>query len=168
MSGNAAYSCRLPARERVFSPKETAKEHYKIHPTCEYCGQVFSARYHLNHHKKTHEEKELQCNLCGKLIHRGVTTIKSGINKGSHRTLLEGNLKRHLLSHKKGELFRYECDVGSCDYKTDRKTILKRHKNFHFDIRSHQCNESSCGKSFVTIDGLKRHVKEVHHKSTTD
>ena len=128
------YSLRIHFYDNHLSEEEKIYE-------CEYCDKRFALRTMRNKHVKATHEKSHSCDYCGR---------KFGA---------KAKLQHHVSTHT-GEK-PYRCD--KCDYGTAKKCNLVQHKqNKHqeFPNKSHCCE--LCGKGFVTLGRVVRHMKVIH------
>jgi hypothetical protein len=60
---------------------------------------------------------------------------------------------------KYGRNLRHKCCWVGCDFKTEKKLILKDHMNIHKNIRPYVCQEPNCGKRYFSSKSLGSHRK---------
>lgn len=63
-------------------------------------------------------------------------------------------------------LDRFNCHICNKNFK--KASVLKNHLNSHNNIRHFKCNYEGCLSDFVTINGLNRHMRKVHHADETE
>lgn len=71
--------------------------------------------------------------------------------------------KQILLSHQSEvhQMFVYSCDL--CDYKTERKQTIGRHREaMHCDQKRYKCPVEGCDKWFKTNHNISAHKKKAH------
>jgi len=119
--------------------------HLNERKPCEHCGKFLSNDHTLSVHiaseHKIGDGKIHKCSKCEKIF--------------IHRALLAQHM---VYSHV--DVDRFKCDL--CDYKTNIKSILKRHQNVHSDVRDVQCD--LCESKFKSKQILKSHIDYVHNK----
>lgn len=109
----------------------TGKKPYK----CPDCGRDFAFLQNMKTHQKLHQEKPFKCTNCSK----------------GYRN--EGQLKRHMISHK-GER-PHKCE--QCSKSFQFAHLLRDHMNTHTGEKPHRCEE--CPKSFTWFSSLLVHQK---------
>ncbi|XP_015113672.1 zinc finger protein 81 [Diachasma alloeum] len=102
---------------------------------CTECGEKFTKRSELRHHKGTHLTLPLMCPTCDKVF-RNVQSFKM-------------HMKRHTLGS------RYNCETCGQSYYTNSE--LARHVQKHEDKRKYPCH--LCDTSFLSKPELNRHMK---------
>ena len=112
---------------------------------CEKC--VFSTNYKhcLNQHvKNIHlKSKDIRCQLC------------------SYSTNIPGSLTRHIKVTHLG-IKKFLC--RKCNYVAATSLDLDSHRNRHKEKELDQLNCMECSKSFISRQGLVKHVSVIHNK----
>ncbi|XP_004999425.2 zinc finger protein 891 [Cavia porcellus] len=135
-------SCKY-VKNKPFFHHSSLKQREQIHTEdkeyeCNQCGKACRRISNFILHKKSHTgEKQYECKECGKIF-------------GDSSTL-----RRHERTHT-GEK-PYECNL--CGKAFSQKTTLKAHMRTHTGEKPYQCNQ--CGKSFGTGSYLIVH-KRIH------
>ncbi|CAG2114950.1 unnamed protein product, partial [Medioppia subpectinata] len=93
-----------------------------------------------DHHRKHTGDLQYACDDCSK-------RFPSKNSLGDHRR------RQHLFPDRK----RFRCDVIGCAYETNHRYDFKIHGLKHLNIRQFACEESDCGKRFVTARALRKH-----------
>ena len=114
---------------------------------CIECGKALECKESMQNHTLLHKgTKNIGCYECGKMF----------ITRAA------------MLSHKNSEHFIpgiFLCPTCNADCRNKHK--LKRHMDFHTDIRPFECRDTSgCGKTFHT--NQTRNVHEKWHKGVND
>ncbi|KAG1701360.1 Zinc finger protein 423 [Nymphon striatum] len=130
--------------------------HMRIHTqgtkfVCPKCSKEFALSRNLNIHMRSHSgEKPYGCHLCEKRFAR------------------KENRKAHLKSHSGQKPFM----CPHCAKSFSRKCHVKEHMKVHFNTTGNgspalsSCEE--CSQTFMSVDLLKRHLKETHHKEAEE
>jgi len=109
---------------------------------CEVCGRGFNHRGHLNQHRQMHQERRFKCNFqdCGKMFCRN-----------SH-------LMRHEKSHSKTKKFPFVCDVEGCNFGSELREYVQKHKmRVHDNFGRYKCR--LCDRRFAKKRKVKEHSK---------
>ncbi|GAB0097747.1 hypothetical protein DMENIID0001_134130 [Sergentomyia squamirostris] len=101
---------------------------------CPQCHQRFVTANHLKCHLESHEQKEVQCNLCSKKF----TRMQS--------------LRKHQKIHKA----EHEHKCSKCPKTYPFRFQLKQHELQHDNSRPHKC--AICDRAFVLKENLKKHL----------
>ncbi|XP_063972228.1 zinc finger protein 180-like [Diachasmimorpha longicaudata] len=132
------FKCRYCSKS--FS-KIVLKKHHEqcqikeVQLICTECGEKFTKRSELRHHKGTHLTLPLMCSTCDKVF-RNVQSFKM-------------HMKRHTLGS------RYNCETCDKSYYTNSE--LARHVQKHQEKRKYPCH--LCETSFLSKPELNRHMK---------
>uniref|UniRef100_H3A5Y7 Zinc finger and BTB domain containing 26 n=1 Tax=Latimeria chalumnae TaxID=7897 RepID=H3A5Y7_LATCH len=129
--------------------KYLPRSHLRAHETvlqrpyhCPRCSKVY---LHLgNYITHIKEHKLYMCLRCGKMFSQ------------------KSNLTRHIRVHTGFK--PYQCLV--CKKSFTQKATLLDHMNLHSGVKPHKCNY--CEVHFAHKPGLRRHLKEVHGKSSLE
>jgi len=106
---------------------------------CWICGKIFTQRYHMVQHERTHTgERPNKCKDCDKAF----------INNTE--------LNRHVRLHHEGN--KYQCE--ECGKELLNLKTVRRHKIMHKGIKPFQC--SRCPKKFLEGKLVKLHELRVH------
>ncbi|XP_063218016.1 zinc finger protein 714-like isoform X2 [Bacillus rossius redtenbacheri] len=139
--------------ERPFECKECGKRfvedcHLRYHLNthskertylCSFCGKQFSLALNLKRHELGHENRQVMCELCGKVF------------TNNYALIMHRKIHARVRSHKCpvcGRTFMYRKD-------------LTRHHNIHTCTRRYKCSE--CEVAFGRKDALVRHIKGIHN-----
>lgn len=130
---------------------------------CDHCKQIFTRKFDLIKHIKTHSKGPLQCSHCPKQFNKW---HKLELHKKHHTNdkpyqccycaksfVSIGFLNAHEKVHRDGIVKKFECDL--CDKKFDRRAKLIDHYCMHTGEKRFMC--STCGKKFRRRCGLKEH-----------
>lgn len=124
--------------------------------SCHICHKKLKTMKTLQHHVKTQHSvipmKFFQCPLC------------------PYHTNVKGSLKKHYnLQHENKFIRPFHCQVVNCKFTTKQKSHLTEHMvykhNIGKNIKKYKC--SLCAYSTYHIGSMKRHVKNVVHRSTS-
>uniref|UniRef100_A0A914M554 C2H2-type domain-containing protein n=2 Tax=Meloidogyne TaxID=189290 RepID=A0A914M554_MELIC len=174
-SVSGQFRCEICSK--TFSAHYNLTRHMPVHTgarpfQCKICGKAFRQASTLCRHKIIHtEEKPHRCKVCGKCFNRSSTLnthsrIHTGFKpytceycgKGFHQN---GNYKNHKLTHQQEK--RYKCEV--CN------KAFHHSYNLHFHMYTHQSEKpfscKLCDKGFCRNFDLKKHLRKIHHMSTT-
>ena len=122
------------------------ERHRKQTQACE-CGIQFNSLAEKKRHFQDIHKSFIKCPKCAQFL----------ANKE--------NLEQHLINKHTVR----ECD--SCEYITEDKRELRRHKTIHDpkeqetheekkEVKIHECTEAECGKTFTNLDKLKSHQRK--------
>ena len=167
---------KIKVMNAVKAAKRTSSKVTKKDFPCEMCGRIFTRKFHLNRHKRTHrpqsdappkDEPVFQCDLCGKnfsckstlrshqVVHTGEKPFTCHIcGKSFSQTGLYYHLK-----HVHAGIKNHSCDI--CGRSFAAKPAMEDHRRIHTGERPYVC--STCGKSFKTKATLY-----IHNKIHTD
>lgn len=151
-------------------PKDSTRNQKYIPVTCPKCRKVFSNKYHMLIHLKSHSEiSRYICELCEK-------TYSNASNLSKHKKLVHQGILSFVCQFC-GEAFpsRQTRDTHSrihsgdapfhCDYCTKNfrsKQTLQRHIEMHLDIRKYACH--FCPKKFRKGSHLIYHISTHERK----
>ena len=122
-------------------------------------GRPASKPGHCSRHKRTihSNEKEFNCDLCGKSLSRSDTLKR-------HRKI---HLQTRQRGRPAGKPGQYQHGCGICFKTFQRRDHLARHKaTVHSDKKNFKCD--ICGKRDSRLDNLRLHVKNVHQTDSKD
>lgn len=125
---------KLP-RKRVAEPPPKPRS-----LKCHLCTNVFSNKYHLKAHIKTHENP-LSCRICGK------------------RQPDKSKLERHMLVHT--QIKNFLCTY--CDRSFTHDCNRKTHERVHTGEKPYKC--TICSFSAAQIANMRHHMKSKHKLS---
>ncbi|CAK1546612.1 unnamed protein product [Leptosia nina] len=132
----------ISEEERLVELNETYQSRKHMNYLCEKCAVGFVVKDAYDVHMKLHskESGEHVCDVCD-------TYLKS-----------EETLHRHKLRHYR----RYRCMVCSVRYKD--KDAVAGHVSFMHSGNTFNCDK--CGSSFKRPQYLRRHIEQIHNKTT--
>ena len=161
--------------------------------TCQICGKVYErtnfsreGHNHLRIQNQRHfENHKLQSKTCECDIKFESLKEKERHIKDVHKSFIKCPKCVHFLAnaenlelHLKNQHTERKCD--SCDYVTDNVKNFRYHKSIHHlkepesnidekggkevKLKSYECTEEECEKTFTDIYRLKKHQKKAHIK----
>ena len=145
-TGERPYKCKFC--DAAFVQVTALRGHETIHTgqknfICDVCGKKFAIKDRLRLHMRIHTgEKPHQCKQCDLTFAR------------------KSQVSQHMRSHEtsKDKFTCDECGLTFASYHT-----LKAHTNSHLGIKEFQC--CACGKKFLRIEGMHKHIRTVHRGS---
>lgn len=154
-----------PSKKKIFQCPECEKQfpclsnlqgHMRIHThgtryTCTECSKEFALARNLNIHMRSHSgEKPYECPICQKRFAR------------------KENRKAHIKSHSGVKPFM----CPHCGKYFSRKSHVKEHMKVHFNPSGNGSPVLSscevCFKAFASVQQLKIHLVDVHHRKDED
>ena len=144
---------------------------------CTPCGQTFEDKEKLsNHELRYHDKRVFTCDQCQKEV---VGRVKLLDHRKKHKAttckhcglqITFGSASRHQNScssnDNKDDLL-LSCD--QCDYTTDRRDSLKRHKETVQHVNEAENHCASCNKTFKLKRHLNMHLKTpIHMKNNPE
>lgn len=148
--------------------------HKKTDYECSNCFKYYTTSKILKHHLKLCKNQPLDENMVELEQNNGTSKEKNKFHRTKRLYICEtcnGSfnsvilLKRHCTvvhSLDSSTLKPFSCDI--CSKKFSFQSNLKRHRDYHNNIRSHVC--TICGKAFVTRKDLKCH-EFIHNNERT-
>ncbi|XP_071957869.1 uncharacterized protein [Antedon mediterranea] len=114
--------------------------------TCPICKKVIRASSERVHMRIHSGDKPFKCHMCA----------YSCVTQSDMRI----HMKRHL------GIKDFKC--SECDYAASKHSLLRKHVQRHrrekgLEELQYQCDE--CGKKYVSLDGLRLHIKSVHENN---
>lgn len=165
----------IESEHKVSKISSSQKTKYK----CEVCSKVLSARHVLLNHRKIHEPKCFECDICHKKftykptlkVHLMGVHFKDEFAWEKrrqqsechicHKSIRTYALNQHILIQHENQ-HPFHCDV--CDQDFRYVGDLKRHiESIHLKQKPHECEV--CHKSFARQWDLKNH-REIHQNLT--
>uniref|UniRef100_A0A663NBS7 C2H2-type domain-containing protein n=1 Tax=Athene cunicularia TaxID=194338 RepID=A0A663NBS7_ATHCN len=147
---------------------------------CEQCGEIFTYRISLTHHRRTHTgQKPFKCWYCGKsftqrwnlLCHQTTHTKEKRFCCTTCRKhfCFRWEFVKHERSHMEERLSTREYMCEDCGKFLTGRSKLKQHQRIHTGEKPYRCQ--ACGKSFTLRGTLlchqKTHTKEKRFRCTT-
>ncbi|XP_037902467.1 transcription factor grauzone-like isoform X3 [Hermetia illucens] len=168
--------------DKIFSNKRALQNHTLIFHDpvdikifhCDQCPKRYAKQYQLNHHKKTHLEKnrtDFTCDECGKGYsnkHALKTHIR-GIHENAYSRICDicakvlpskGLFIKHKLEHEGIVEPRVQCE--ECEKWLKNAYQLKLHMRKHTRPAVNQFACTECGKTAPTKNALRGHIRYVH------
>ena len=131
--------CRIC--KKYYKKSEIIFHKEEMHTKCDICDINLGSSRNLAKHMKIHStNKDIECEVCGKLFH--------------YRGLYTGHYNQvHNLNKK-----QFKCDI--CQKTFSKNHVLQRHYLIHTNTEKMKCSE--CGKLISKLN-LKNHLNTVHN-----
>lgn len=128
--------CKKSFSSKEFLSKHKNQTHEEVINQCRMCHKTFQTIIEFNKHKRSHNQEEFKCQVCGKIDSK------------------KSNHLRHLLTHNKVKAFQFQCVI--CERQFALKQHLERHQLSHQNNVTNVC--PNCNRSFNRIENMKRHL----------
>ena len=134
---------------------------------CDICSKMYSTKYGLQRHLKSHRPGGIKCNIC----HIYFSSMDSQnlhhqkFHPGPHLCpscgksfTRKSSLKFHILrNHDESYQAQYKCEVGECRRFFHTKKAFQEHVNVHAKLKPYICDK--CRKQFTLSASMTRHKR---------
>ena len=157
------YTC--PSCSAIYDSVALLNRHFKdTHPPlqCKVCDKFVNTPSTLTWHLYSHKDLKFSCDFCHKkfafesdhdthhISHRKIKTFFCNKPKYGKSFVFEGDLTKHVKTHRKKPL---KCKL--CDYTSKDQRNLKAHQRVHSNLLPYICD--ACLHLFKYNEQLKRH-----------